>query len=86
MSEREGMGIGSIISQHGWLYKHRDENGGLDTELLVDGLQERFDIKDRDSVYCALQFAKLCNAIYEKDGKTYINLPYDKEKKRYVSR
>lgn len=85
MSEREGVGSGTLIVAHEWLSEQRDRNGGIEKRLFVDCILGRFDDISRNQMYSVLEFFEKIGVIYEKDSKIYLNYPYDKVKKRYLN-
>ncbi len=72
MVRQGGIGVGGVVSEHGWLYENRDSRGGLEKALLVDGLRDRFDANTEQAEY-AIEMTKMFNAVYEKGSKVYVN-------------
>lgn len=66
------IGVGTVVTSHGWLYEHRNKDGGLDKKLLVNSLMDRCDTENRRLVEHALEVAKRCNTIYERNSNIYI--------------
>ncbi|MEK6969421.1 MAG: hypothetical protein AABW48_03260 [Nanoarchaeota archaeon] len=77
------LNIGTIVTAHGWMHENYDKSGGLEKTFFVNRLSRQFGDLSRDQIYDWLRLAEACKAIYEKDSKIYINLPYNKVKKRY---
>lgn len=69
-----------VISQHGWMrQEHADENGGLERKVFIEGLKNRFDVKD-DMAQAALDFAlKHVIGFYQEGSKIYF-IPRGKRK------
>lgn len=70
MARHNGIGIGGVVSEIGWLGKWKT---GIEKRVLVGGLRERFDATSEQADY-AIKLAKEFNAVYEKGSKVYVNL------------
>jgi len=65
------IGMGTIVTSHGWLYDRHDSNGGLDKKLLIDNLMGRCDAGQKQVEY-ALGLAERCGLIGERNSKIYL--------------